>query len=100
MIPSSFSRLPSIWVRSSSVSFPHCCFTAPFICFQFPSTRFQSIAASFVDCMNDLLGHSVPEGVVEDRRGSRPADGTVGSEERLSLSRRGRRRSEGRRHGP
>src|SRR6478736_8869909 len=30
--------------RSSSVSLPHCSFTLPLICFQFPSTRFQSIA--------------------------------------------------------
>jgi hypothetical protein len=25
------------------VSLPHCSFTLPFICFQLPSTRFQSI---------------------------------------------------------
>src|SRR4029077_5049379 len=30
-------------VRSSSVSLPHFSFTLPATCFQFPSTRFQSI---------------------------------------------------------
>src|SRR5580692_4031986 len=66
MIPSSFSWLPLICVRSSSVSFPHCCFTAPFICFQFPSTRFQSIAASFVEytttCSSILFQEEVAGG--------------------------------------
>src|SRR5207248_5642116 len=32
--------------KSSSVSLPHCSFTLPFTCFQFPSMRFQSIASS------------------------------------------------------
>src|SRR5262245_58369354 len=35
-----------IAVRSSSVSLPHFSFTLPFNCFQFPSTRFQSIVFS------------------------------------------------------
>jgi hypothetical protein len=32
--------------------FSHCCFTAPFICFQFPSTRFQSMVTSFMSWIN------------------------------------------------
>src|SRR4029078_5432385 len=34
-------------VRSSSVSLPHFSLTVPLTCFQFPSTRFQSMTFSF-----------------------------------------------------
>src|SRR5215813_11996806 len=44
ILPSSCSRRPLITLRSSSVSWPHFSFTLPLICFQFPSTRFQSIS--------------------------------------------------------
>lgn len=43
ILPSSWSRFPSITSRSSSVSLPHFSLTLPLNCFQFPSTRFQSM---------------------------------------------------------
>jgi hypothetical protein len=45
-LPSSWSRRPLMTVRSSSVSLPHLFLTLPFICFQSPSTRFQSMCTS------------------------------------------------------
>src|SRR5262245_53441425 len=45
MIPSSCSRCPLITVRSSSVSLPHFSLILPWVCFQFPSTRFQSMSS-------------------------------------------------------
>src|SRR6516162_10138549 len=68
MIPSTLSRLPLIWVRSSSVSFPHCCFTAPFTCFQFPSRRFQSMVTSFMQRTNVVLAILFQTAVVGDLR--------------------------------
>src|SRR5512139_97760 len=43
ILPSSWSRRPFMTSRSSSVRLPHFSLILPFICFQFPSTRFQSI---------------------------------------------------------
>src|SRR5437588_9741360 len=40
-LPSSCSRLPLIWVNSSSVSLPHCSLTLPENCFQSPLTVSQ-----------------------------------------------------------
>src|SRR6266481_5593571 len=37
-------------VKSSSVSFPHCCFTRPVICFQLPATWSQFMQRSFLFC--------------------------------------------------
>ena len=42
-LPFQLFAMAAISSRSSSVSFPHCSFTLPFACFQFPSMRFQSM---------------------------------------------------------
>src|SRR6185369_7457863 len=45
--------------KSSSVSLPHCSLTLPLSCFQFPSTRFQSMGLSAqLDVQLELLGRN------------------------------------------
>src|SRR6185312_13450403 len=76
---SSWSRLPLIWVRSSSVSWPHFSLTLPLNCFQFPSMRSQFIANLL--CLRVGKRAEVARSSDADR-----SDIRVGRAERLFLS--------------
>src|SRR5262245_58136046 len=48
ILPTSWSRLPAMRSRSSSVILPNCSFTLPLACFQLPAMRSQFMRAPLV----------------------------------------------------
>src|SRR5438067_2055573 len=62
MRPTSWSCLPAITVRSSSVSLPHCSLAFPVNCFQLPSMRSQFMTRS----CSLLRGRSRPTSINDE----------------------------------